>query len=261
MAQVMFFRFLKSNEPIEYRKRVPNPLDQAFFLESLQKEALEQTLRFFGSTHSFPAREFRDQILKRARIGGFGFSLTESSEAISDRPAGYVRAQGHIIMNYTVMTRDDWLFLFIHEFSHFVDPVLQNAVQSAVADYRAYPNFIAESLASLQGVHDWSELPEETQKQMDRYLELSLRRGWIGEVSAWANTLRVYADLRRLNKMIAVAWPDEMIILKPPTQSWVQFFADYLRARFTYPENAIYKNSLLRARSIQLENEILKSLE
>jgi len=251
---------LNLNKKITYKELIPAPLDQAFFVELLQKEALEQTLAFMKESGSTVAFSFSEKILARSKSTGLGFSLTESSEAISERPAGYVRAQGHIIMNYAVMNRDDWLFLFIHEFSHLIDPNLETAVEEAIADYQTNPNFAAQMISSVQTIHSLSELSLEKQMQIDRFLSLSLQRGWIAEVSAWANTLTVYSDLRVTGKMNAVPWADEMINQKLKQQDWIQFFATYLRSRFNYPDNVIYRNPLLRARSDQIEREILEKL-
>jgi hypothetical protein len=261
LAQDLFRNFLEKGEKISYRTFIPDLLDQKFLIVALQKEAVDQTLRFLGKSHDSMILEFRDKILARAKLNGLGFSMTESSVAIEDRPAGYVRAQGHVIMNYSVMTRDDWLFLFVHEFSHYVDPNLETAVREAIHLYGSDPQFVARMMKAVVQVHSYAELNSSDQALFDQYLRLSLQRGWIAEIGAWANTLGVYTSLKNDKLMGNVSWADEMVSNKVNSENWTHYFSRYLQSRFKYPKDVIYNNPVLRKRSDEIEKEILGSLQ
>ena len=258
LGHQLFSNFLNLNQKIVYRDTVKDSLDQSLLLDSFNREAVEQTLAFFQSSQDPVVKNFRMSIINRGQHDGFGFSMTESSSALADLPAGYVRAQGHIIMNYAIMNRDDWLFLFIHEFSHYVDPELSSAVRTAIQTFQNDPKFMVEILKKVRSVQRLSDLSTDDQQKIDLYLKTALQRGWIAEVRAWANTLTVYNSLKSDKLIDSVAWADELISHKKDDQSWTEFFAEYLSNRFFYPVgDPVYQNTLLRARSDEIEKRIL----
>jgi len=260
LAKKIFSDFLIQRKKITYRSFIPDSLDQEMIIKSLSKEAIIQTLQFFEQSHSSLVSEFAKSIKSQAHNTGLGFTLTESSQAIEDRPAGYVRAQGHVIMNYDLMTRDDWLFLFTHEFSHFIDPFLRQNVNEAIKFYQDHPNFVVEMLGWTQGISSLSELSADKQTLIDQFLRLSLQRGWIPEISAWAKTMQVYNELKLNGNISGIKWADEMASKKSSEETWNNFFVGYLRSRFNYPNNAVYNNALLNSRSQQIEDRLIKLL-
>lgn len=258
LAQNVFYDFINSDVKIEYRSFISDANDQENFKSALQKEAIDQTLELFRTSGSPVVLDFRSRIIKKATSSGMGFSMTESGKAIEDLPAGYIRAQGHIVMNYSIMNRNDWLFLFIHEFSHLIDPKLEQAVKEAIDFFKNDPQFVLHMMSSIKNVSSISELPIEDQKKIDQYLRLSLQRGWIAEITAWTTTMEVYKELKDNSKVGSIEWANEMIKNKSHTTTWKSFFSTYLKDRFSYPEDSIYKNDLIRKRSDEIESELLK---
>lgn len=261
IAQQLFDAFLNQGQTIQYLSWVRDGQDQRVLEQALQLEAYRQTLRHLS--RSPEGQKWVEQVQKKAASSGLGFSLTTSSEALQERPAGYVRAQGHIVMNYAVMTRDDWLFLFIHEFSHYIDPKLDQAVQSAIELSEQNPKLIAKILEWVAPVKSLSELSTEQNQKIDQFLRLALERGWLAEVRAWTQTLELYEALRAQGWIQQVAWADEMIQSKRRqmgvrADSWKAYLIEYLKPRFQYPKNGVYSNSLLRARSDQIEAELFE---
>jgi|GEM_PF-5596954 len=227
----------------------------------LKTEALQQTIAYLEQSGSPVLQKFADQIVQKSQTAGVGFSMAESGAAIEDRPAGYVRTQGHIIMDYAVMNRDDWLFLFLHEFSHYVDPDLTDAVAQAVTLNERYPTIAKDIVGWANSVSRFEDLTKDQQYLTDVFLTLALRRGWIAEITAWASTLALYEELKTRKLIAPIDWAEAMVRQKQASETWSRFFADYLASRFIYPHDGIYSNPILRARSDGLEQSLIIAIK
>lgn len=256
LAAERFKAFLGKGRVIEFRSLVQDALDQSLFLQALNEAAVEDTLKFLAESGSGPAARFAGTVRAQASQSGLGFSLVESSAALEGRPAAFVRAQSHVIMNYGAMTRDEWLVIFIHEFAHFVDADLRAAVDRSVVLHREQPRLAQEIAGWVRSGVRWDQLTKTQQDQIDEFLRLGLRRGILAEITAWSTTFAIYADLKAIHQIDPIAWMDAIAGTKHPRQSWGAAMARYLSPRFPL-EGAFYLQPLIRSRIAELEKEPL----
>lgn len=260
MADFEFKLFIEQNQKPTLLNSLIDPLDQARFNAELNQTALKQTLQYLSQSKSSEVQKFLNLFYAKSARTSFAFNIVRSSDFLSAQmPAGYVRGEHMVLMKYNDLDRANWLAIFVHEVSHFLDPMLDDAVKKGIVLANAHPNIGPELLAIGQKTNA-SQMPSADEASLvDTWITLGFDRGMMAEIRAWNSSYSLYLDLKAEGLITPVDWAEQILAQKDPDNSMLNFCKWYFNRLYVHPTTGIFIYPYLSARMEAIRAQLLQS--
>jgi hypothetical protein len=204
-------------------------LSQAFFngsiaaLEASQVEPLAKLARLAKA--------------EAERNGVFSFKalshLDKSDIDLGDRKAGFHRGRQSLFMVFDEIPPEEWLFLFVHELTHRLDPILAKAI-TAYGDKSKHDYAFALQAQMSSG----KNLTSQDLEPIRSLLLSGLDRGLLAEYRSWFFCLSIYRAGQAKGLWGRIDRFERIFELQRPGEALATFTYRFLDGRFVDPRPA-----------------------
>ena len=191
--------------------------------------------------------------------GAFFFkALSHRDEAevdLGDRAAGFHRGRQSLFMDFQTIPPEEWLFIFVHELTHRLDPELSRAIRD-YGDSRAFRQGF-----DLQSQVDRGEPVTSSERESLRTLLMAgLNRGLLAEYRSWTFCLSVYRSGERAGLWKNISWVSDILSLQKPLESVSAFTFRFLDPRFKDPEaTGFFSLPIVRSELLEIRSQLRSS--
>lgn len=167
------------------------------------------------------------------------------------RFGGFHRGERGLYLNPDELPPDQWYVVLVHEFTHALDPILQEASRrSREIDLEERAR---EALASSRAAGRSSAVRE--------FLRNGLDRGFLAEVRAWTVTSHLYDRMSGTAEFASVPWIFEMSGQSGlPLRDRHQNVFRFLDPRFNDPEQGLLTDVRVRSELETMRRELRQTL-
>lgn len=213
---------------------LPKAEDSKALASSLSQTFYQRSLEILKSSPLAPIQKLMTLMEQASAQSGlllFRAAPHFPDQPENDRKAGVYRGTGSIFMNIGKIPASEWLFIFVHELCHEVDPILKNA--SAIWNSSARAETI---FAMAKTTHDPQNLSTTDHTALREYIHAGLDRGLLAEYRAWFICFSIYEAGKSYHLWSQIPWMELVMASKTPQESLETFTFRYLDARFIDPQ-------------------------
>jgi hypothetical protein len=226
------------------------------FLHHLQSAFFAQSLRAFRQARGSRIRTLVELLGSRASKENsipFRMSGEHFDASPTEHKAGFHRATGAVFMDIARIDPGEWLLILTHELIHDVDSIVPIAVQK-YSNVELAKHLIERAAKSS----DPASLPADEHRAYKDWIEAGMDRGLLAEVRAWAITILIYEDGLREGLWQRIAWLDDVMAKREPSESWERFSLRFLSERSEQPREGVFVHELARNLLEEVKGELLR---